>query len=277
VPRGARPEQAQSALPGSSAELCPAARARAHSRARQPGRNLTRAGAGGRDAPWVAGAVGSLHSGNCVLNHLPGLAESALGRTRRAPLRQAPCGRGAVGRLAGCERGVAPACGRRPREPESGGCESAKARHSRRARVRTTEEGGRRQSGSGARRWEVGASGGRWSSTATRGARSAARCAAPVSSAAVLTLSSAVKQDRTPSSVPHGITEARNLLSPENVITSGRARAGGPAAQLSGSLEPRRRPTGPERGRPSVTDDGGGRGRLRIAPPKRSGERGCLG
>jgi len=78
----------------------------------------------------------------------------------------------------------------------------------------------RRRSGTYARRWEAGASGGRWSSTATRGAHGAARCYAPVPSAAALTLSSAVKQDRTPSSVPHGITEARNLLSPENVITS---------------------------------------------------------
>jgi hypothetical protein len=133
----------------------------------------------------------------------------------------------------------------------------------------------KRRSGTDARRWEVGASGDRWSSTATRGACGGARCDAPVSSAAVLTLSSAVKQDRRPSPVHHGITEARNLLSPENVITSRACRR--PCGSAFRLFEPRRRPTGPERGGPSVTDSGGGRGRLRIAPPKRSGERGCLG
>jgi hypothetical protein len=142
-------------------------------------------GAGGRDAPWVAGAVGRLRSGDCVLNYLPGRAASALGLTSRAPLRRAPGSRRAAGRLAGCERGVAPAACRRQRAGDTHASLSREGEsQQKRATFAACECAPRRQpGGDGVARKAlaggVGASGGHWSSTAPCSARGP-RCSAPV-------------------------------------------------------------------------------------------------
>ena len=71
----------------------------------------------GRRCSWEAAQARAFET------HLPGLAASARSsaqahapRTSLSPTG----GRWLVGRLAECGRGVAPACGRRPRQPESG-------------------------------------------------------------------------------------------------------------------------------------------------------------